>query len=428
MNMPRSNDLTLPKGTKIPDHIAIIPDGNRRWARARGISTLEGHKKGFERAVELGKIARKWGIHTVTIWGFSTENWDRSEMEINYLMRLYQKFIDDYLKDAHNEKVRIVHLGRKDRIPKTLLEKIQSAEKDTINYNKYIANLAIDYGGQDDILRAVKLIIRDNLKEEEITPELFEKYVDTRNQPFPYVDLMIRTSGEQRTSGFLLWQSPYSEFYWEYDHFPDFNAEKLKDAILDYSRRRRRYGGNDALKHMKFRPEVTAKLELAWWRFKNIPEGERFRDYAISHVKEQYGLSKSLATKAAKYMVDAVLEGETSKWEKANINLGKFYKLIKSELKLAFEPSLAASLEVKLWQEMNGKKRIEQAVDIEYTASKLYAEVYRISLFQAAKAAHLRVLAAIERNLAENGFGEQHWDKAQDYLQKFYSALKERVA
>jgi hypothetical protein len=173
---------------------------------------------------------------------------------------------------------------------------------------------------------------------------------------------------------------------------------------------------------------VAARLELAWWRLRNIPEGTRLRDYAIKHLKEQYGLSKRLATQAAKYMVEAVVKGEENKWEKSMAAAKKFYKLIRDEIKLAFEPSLAASLQVKLWKEMNGKDKIEMAQNVEETAKRLYAEVYRISLFQAAKVAHLRVLAAVERNLAEGGHGEHHWKKAEDYLEKFYSALKERVA
>jgi hypothetical protein len=127
-------------------------------------------------------------------------------------------------------------------------------------------------------------------------------------------------------------------------------------------------------------------------------------------------------------MAQAVLEGEQEKWEKAKKPLKKFYKLIKEEVKLAFEPSLATSLEVKLWQDLSGKEDVKEAADVEETARQYYAEVYRISLFQAAKLAHLRVLANIERNLAERGMGDYHWDRAEDYLQKFYSALKERVA
>ncbi len=239
---------------------------------------------------------------------------------------------------------------------------------------------------------------------------------------------MIRTSGEQRTSGFLLWQSEYNEFYWEDDHFPSFTPEKLRDAILDYSRRRRRFGGNDAIEHLNFRPEVTANLELAWWRLRNIPEGTRFRDYAIMHLREQYGLSRALAKEGAKLMAKALIQRREKNWEKAKKPLKAFYKLIKDELKLAFEPALAASLEVKLWKGIGDKESIEEAREVEETTKEFYAEVYRISLFQAAKVAHLRVMAKVERNLAERGMGEHHWDKAEDYLEKFYSALKERVA
>ncbi|OGM28057.1 di-trans,poly-cis-decaprenylcistransferase [Candidatus Woesebacteria bacterium RIFCSPLOWO2_01_FULL_39_61] len=426
--MPSKERITLPKGTKVPNHVAIIPDGNRRWARARGLNTLKGHKAGFERAVDIAKAARDIGIHTMTLWGFSTENWDRTEEEINYLMKLYHKLLDDYLKEAHKDKVRIHHLGRKDRLPTSLIKKIENAESETKNYSKYIANIGLDYGGQDDILRSVQTIIKAGIPAEKVDADLFTKYTDLHDQPYPYVDLMIRTSGEQRTSGFLLWQSAYTEYYWENDHFPDFTPEKLKAAVLDYSRRRRRFGGNDAEEHLKFRPEMSAKLELAWWRLRKIPEGTRFRDYAIQHLKEQFGLSKDLAIEAGLLLTLAVLEGNENKWEKAKRPLKKFYKLIKEELKLAFEPSLATSLEVKLWQDLSEKESMEQAVEVEETARQYYAEVYRISLFQAAKAAHLRVLASVERNLAERGFGEHHWAKAEDYLQKFYSALKERVA
>jgi undecaprenyl diphosphate synthase len=424
----KKDKQSLPKGTKVPNHIAIIPDGNRRWARARGLHTLKGHKAGFEAALKVARASRSFGIHTATLWGFSTENWDRTKEEIDYLMKLYHKLIRDYLKDAHKEKVKIVHIGRKDRLPQSLLRKIADAEDQTKNYSKYIANIGLDYGGQDDIVRAVKNIIRDGVQAEDVDERLFEKYVDLRNQPYPYVDLMIRTSGEQRTSGFMLWESAYTEYYWENDHFPDFNPEKLKTAILDYSRRRRRFGGNDAEEHLKFKPEVAAKLELAWWRLANIPEGIRFRDYAIQHVREQYGLSKSLAKEAAKYMVEAALMGKKNNWRKSMIAAKKFYKLIRDELKLAFEPSFAASLQVKFWKDVNKSEDIKDAIYIEDVARNLYAEVYRISLFQAAKAAHLRVLASIERNLAERGMGDHHWDRAEDYLEKFYKALKERVA
>lgn len=426
--MAKQAELELPKGTKVPNHVAIIPDGNRRWARARGLHTLEGHKAGFDMALKLSKAARHWGVHTVTVWGFSTENWDRTEEEINYLMKLYSGLIDKYLKDAHEEQIQIHHLGRKDKLPKSLLSKIADAEDQTKHYTKYIVNVALDHGGHDDIIRAVQKIVKAGIPADKIDSKLLTSYTDIHDQPYPYVDLMIRTSGEQRTSGFLLWHSPYTEYYWENDHFPDFTPEKLRHAIMDYSRRRRRFGGNDEEEHFKFKPELTAKLELNWWRLENIPQGTSLKDYSIQHLREQFGLSKDLATKAAKYMIEGVLEGKKNKWEKSIVSMKKFYQLIKDEIKLAFEPSLAASLQVKFWKDIHGKDNIQSVIDTEETARNLYAEVYRISLFQAAKLAHLRVLASVEKNMAEAGLGDHHWDLAEGYLQKFYSALKERVA
>jgi len=406
------NNLKLPKDSVIPNHIAIIPDGNRRWARARGLYTLEGHRAGFEASVKVCRAAREWGVHTVTLWGFSTENWDRTEKEVSYLMNLYKKLIDDFLEEAKENEVRIYHLGRKDRLPKFLMKKIEQAEKETAKYTKHIMNICLDYGGHDDILRAVQNIIKDGVKAEDINKELMEKYIDTHNQPYPYVDLMIRTSGEQRTSGFLLWESPYTEYYWDNGHFPDFSPEKLKDAIIDSSRRRRRFGGNDAMEHFTFDPKLVANLELKWWRLGNIPQGVTLLDYSIKHLKEQFGLSKILASQAAKYMFEATTSFDKNKFEKAKVSLKKFYKLLKNELKLAFEPEIVASLEVEM--------RKRKGEDEETTKEHL-AEVYRISLFQAAKAAHLRVLANVARNKGD-------WKSAEDYLEKYYNALKERIA
>lgn len=407
-----SNNITLPKDTVVPNHLVIIPDGNRRWARARGLNTFQGHKAGFDMAVKLSKSARQWGVYTFTLWGFSTENWDRTAEEIGYLMKLYESLVGRYLKEAKEDDVKIIHLGRKDRIPKSLLAKIIKAEEETENNKSYILNIAIDYGGHDDIIRAVQKMVADKVPAEKIDKKLFESYLDTKNQPYPYVDLMIRTSGEQRTSGMLLWQSAYTEYFFENGHFPDFTPEKLKEAVLDYSRRRRRFGGNDKEEHFDFDPRLVAKLELKWWRLGKIPEGTKLREYALNHIKEQFGLSTKLAGQAAKYLAQAIIYEEKDKLIKAKASLKKFYKLIKDELKLAFEPEIVASLEV----ESNKQKGENEELTKEHLA-----EVYRISLFQAAKAAHLRVLANIERN-------KGNWDRAEDYLQKYYRALKERVA
>lgn len=428
--MPTKNNsmLVLPKGTKIPNHIAIIPDGNRRWARSRGLYTLEGHRAGFERAIELARTARSWGVHTVTLWGFSTENWDRTPKEINYLMKLYSRLIDDYMKDAMKEGVKIVHLGRKDRLPEFLIKKIVDAEVKTKDNKNYVGNVAIDYGGHDDIIRAVKTMISDGVGSEDVNKELFEKYLDTRNQPYPYVDLLIRTSGEQRTSGLLLWQMEYAEIFWESDHFPDFSPLKLRNAIIDYSRRRRRFGGNDKEEHFKFKPEVVAGLELNWWRLSKIPEDKTFEEYATNHIKEQWGLSVSHAKRAAINMIKAFRYGKKDNWKLATLNLKKFYRLIKEEVKLAFEPSIAASLQVRIWQKTENGEKAQLTREFEDTTRELLTEVYRISDYQANKMAHLRALATIEKNLAEHGEGDEHWDRAEEYLQMYYRALKDRVA
>ncbi len=427
---PKTEKLTLPRGTKIPDHIAIIPDGNRRWARARNLSTLEGHKRGFDRTVELGRAARQLGVHTLTIWGFSTENWDRTPAEISYLMKLYEKLIDNYLKEAKEDGVKIVHLGRRDRLPKNLIRKLDCAQEETKNNKKYVINLAIDYGGHDEIIRVVKQMMQDGVKPDHVNKKLFEKYLDTKSQPYPYVDLLIRTSGEQRTSGLLLWQMEYAEMYWESDHLPDFNPNKLRDAILDYSRRRRRFGGNDQLTHFTYKPEIIAHLELSWSRLQHIPQDQKLVTYAAQHIREQYGLSKVLAAEGGKYLFEAFLEGKKSKWVQSKKLFKKFYKLIRDEVKLAFEPEIAAGLEVNLMQKLNNASGIDLTDDheAEELSRRLVAEVYRMSDFQAAKAGHLKLLAAYEMSLAEQGYGEHHWEQARECLEKYYKALKERVA
>ena len=394
-----SNQAILPRGTSVPDHIALILDGNRRWARARGLNPWLGHKAGYEAVRKLAYASREMGVHTFTIWAFSTENWERPKVEIDEIFKLLKRGLRDFERECHKDKVRLVHLGRKDKFPKELAKMIGKIEEETRDYKKHVLNLALDYGGKDEIIRAVRKIVEDKLPADKIDEKLFESYLDTHNQPYPYPDLFIRTSGEQRTSGLLPWQMTYAEYYFEQSHLPDFTPEKLKEAILDYSRRRRRFGGNDVVEHFTFKPEVVAGLELAWWRLRKIPEGTRFRDYALKHLKEQFGLSKKLSYEAAKYLLAATHEENNGRnWKKALMSLKKFYKLIKKEMKLAFEPSLVASLELKLIKETAGKNDLSLVSEAEDTARELYAEVYRISLFQAAKLAHLRVMAKVERD------------------------------
>lgn len=418
----------LPKGTVVPNHIALIMDGNGRWARSHGMPATKGHEAGAKAVREVIDQARDWGVHTITLWGFSTENWKRSPKEVHKILSLVKIYLQKELEIAHKDKVRFIHIGRKDRIPLDLRKLIERVEDETKDYTNHILNLALDYGGRDEILRAIQKAAQSGVDMSTIDEKTFSSFLDTAHQPYPEPDLLIRTSGEQRTSGLLPWQMVYSEFYFEEVHLPDITPLKLQSAILDFSRRRRRFGAKDKVHHFTFKPEVTAKMELAWWRLRNIPEGTSFSEYAVEHFKEQYGFSKELAKEAAIFMMQAVKHGQSNKWKAAKKPLIEFYQLLKDELKLAFEPSLAASLEVKFWQDTRNKETAEEAISVEDTARELYSEVYRISLFQAAKLAHLRVLATVEQNLAERGLGEHHWDRAEDYLEKFYRELKQRVA
>ncbi len=230
----------------IPNHIAIIPDGNRRWAKERGLPTLEGHKKGAEAFVEVAKAARQRGVHTLTGWAFSTENWERDLGEVRYLMALFKALIEPNEKLAHQDQVRIRMLGRRDRLPKDLLKEIERVEEDTSHYTKYDLNICLDYGGQNEIVRAINKALKEGKKE--ITEKEFEQYLDTATQSYPNPDLLIRTSGEQRTSGLLPYQLVYAELYFEPSPMPEFNIEKLDKALEVYANRDRRFGGNSAKK------------------------------------------------------------------------------------------------------------------------------------------------------------------------------------
>jgi len=223
----------------LPTHIAIIPDGNRRWARERNLPTLEGHRRGFDRAYELVNKARDMGVKIITFWAFSTENWKRTTEEVGYLMHLYELMIDKHLQDAMENNTRILHLGRKDRLPKNLLKKITEAEKISLHNKKHFLCIGIDYGGEDEILRAVSKMIENNQGN---THDSLFACLDTSPLPQQYVDLMIRTSGELRTSGFLPLQSLYTEFVFSDKMFPDFSVKDFENAITDYSTRKRRFG------------------------------------------------------------------------------------------------------------------------------------------------------------------------------------------
>ena len=404
-DMANNDEMVLPKGTKVPNHVAIILDGNRRWARARGLEPWKGHAAGYEAVKKLSRASRDLGVHTFTVWAFSTENWERPEVEVKEIMKLLRHGLDEMEPDLHKEHVRLVHLGRKDRLPKDVMEHLARLERETKKYGEeHVFNMALDYGGHDEIVRAINKVIKN--KKTEVTAKDFEKYLDTADQLYPYVDLFIRTSGEQRTSGLLPWQLDYAEYYFVQDHLPDFSPEMLREAVLDFSRRRRRFGGNDAEKHLGFNPAIVADLEVRWRHQLSIGEKEKFRDLVVRYVKEHYGLSKSLAREAGLAMARALVHGQEKDWDKAKEALEGLYGILQKTLRLAFEPEVIARIEVDLWK--NGS---------EESLREYLAEKFRFSTFQAATAAHLGWLA-------QTAEGE----KKKDYLEKFYQALKERVA
>jgi len=423
------NSLILPEGTLVPNHLAIIPDGNRRWARAKGLPSFEGHRRGFDITPEIARACRNFGVHTLTIWAFSTENWDRSPEEIKFLMKKYEDFVDQHLKEARKEEAKIIHLGRKDRIPPSLVRKITQAEKETENNKKYILNIALDYGGRDEILRATKRILAANLNPDDLDEETFKSFLDTQNQPYPYVDLVIRSSGEQRFSGLLPWQLAYAEFYWLPDHFPEFTPEKLWEAILDFSRRRRRFGGNDGVPKVKFDPKKVGKLEYEWWRAHNEKDEGKLRKFLIEWTGELYSLNETSSQKASEFFIKAVKYHNLGNWSKAIEEMEWFYKFIKEEKEMIYQPKTVAQLEVNWWRIHD---ELEGNIDkwrLEKTFGELYGEIYRLSDLQTTKMAHLKALATFAYDLADksklNDKEEKYWKLAKDYLIKAYLALKE---
>lgn len=222
----------------IPYHLAIIIDGNRRWAKSKGLSSFEGHKKGFDNVNKIRDYCLKKGVKILTLYCFSTENWNRSKLEVKYLMRLLaEAFSSHNIDKFNNNGIKMQVIGQKERLPKFLQKKIKEAEESTKNNKKGIVNLAISYGGRPEIVSAVKKIVEERLQ---ITEKNINDNLWTKGLPDP--DLIIRTSGEQRLSNFMAWQSIYSEFYFPKKHWPDFTEEDIEATFEDYSLRKRRFG------------------------------------------------------------------------------------------------------------------------------------------------------------------------------------------
>lgn len=228
------------KNSKVPEHVVIIPDGNRRWAKKHGLEAIAGHKKGLEAALEVVKGSRNLGVRVLTLWGFSTENWDRKPPEVKYLMRIYTSFFKNHLKELVRENVKFNWIGRRDRVPQMLAKVLENIERETAKNTQYVLNICIDYGGRDELVRAFKKIVAKKIAISKIDENLISANLDTAGLPDP--DLLIRTSGEERTSGMLPWQTAYCELYFAKVYFPDFSLNQLKLALSDFARRQRRYG------------------------------------------------------------------------------------------------------------------------------------------------------------------------------------------
>ena len=229
----------------IPKHIAVIMDGNRRWAKERNLNISEGHKVGAETLEKLARYCNKIGVKCLTAYAFSTENWKRSKEEVGALMKLLRFYLDKFSKRADLENMKIKVLGEIEILEEGLKKSIKKAIEKTKNNTGLTLNIALNYGGRAEITMAVKKIAEDVkngiIDPKEISEELIESKLYTAGDPDP--DLLIRTSGEIRTSNFLPWQIVYSEFYFTEKYWPDFNENDLDEAIKVYQKRNRKFGG-----------------------------------------------------------------------------------------------------------------------------------------------------------------------------------------
>ncbi len=223
-----------------PRHLGLILDGNRRWAKEQGLPTLEGHRRGAETFKSTVLAAFDRGIEYVSAFAFSTENWQRTEEEVGYLMRLLVKAVEKHLNTFNAANIRIVVLGRRDNLSAPVLKALEKAEQKTVNNNGGTLALCFNYGGQEELVDAVKSIVANGISPEEITRQTIH---DALYYPeVPGVDLIIRTSGEYRTSGYMLYRSDYAELYFSELYWPDFDESELDTALAAYAGRKRRFG------------------------------------------------------------------------------------------------------------------------------------------------------------------------------------------
>jgi undecaprenyl diphosphate synthase len=232
---------TTASKTQIPSHVAIIMDGNGRWAISRGLPRLVGHRAGTENLRRIITACTEFGVKFLTIYAFSTENWGRPREEVDGLMHILEDVIDKELAELNNEGVQLRHIGRLERLNPKLQEKVHEAIELTKNNHRLILNVAFNYGGRDEIIFAIQHMIEDGVKPENVNSDLVSQYLFTAGVPDP--DLIIRTSGELRVSNFLIWQGAYSEWYVTSVYWPDFDRGELRKALDTFAKRDRRYGG-----------------------------------------------------------------------------------------------------------------------------------------------------------------------------------------
>ncbi len=227
----------------VPGHVAIIMDGNGRWAKQRGLPRLEGHRVGVERIRNILETLTQRGVRYVTLYAFSTENWYRPPEEVEGILEILHQALREQVQSLHESNVRVVHVGKVDRLDPRLQEQVASAQRLTCDNTGITLNVAFDYGGREEILEAVRRIIRDGVPEEAVDERLFRTYLFTHDSPDP--DLIIRTGGELRISNFLLWQSAYSEYYHTPTLWPDLGSDEVERVLEEFTRRQRRFGRVD---------------------------------------------------------------------------------------------------------------------------------------------------------------------------------------
>jgi len=228
-------------GQRIPEHVAMIMDGNGRWAQQRGLPRLAGHRAGTENIRSIVKACTEIGIRYLTLYAFSTENWSRPSLEVKGLMKILSDFVDRETQSLHEEGVHLHHLGRMHNISETLRKKVRQALDLTCNNDRLTLAIAFNYGGRTDIVDAVRALLAKGVAPEDVDEQLISGHLSSAGIPDP--DLVIRTSGEWRLSNFLIWETAYSEYWTTPVYWPDFGPEQFRQAIKDYGQRERRFGG-----------------------------------------------------------------------------------------------------------------------------------------------------------------------------------------